>query len=307
MPIQVIADTGCDLPQTWLNRHGIPCLPGVIRHRGYRHNIQTYYDSRDDTFSRWLHDNGYLLRGTDISTDAPGEEYLISWAHEHCDPNSECFTITLDGSITNGLANWTRSSRKWSKETGGICIVFDSKTALSGQGLIVWAAIDLIKKHPGITGPQLADLLRPIADSQTTLIIVKDLSIMINRGAQKLKLPALKKFANLAVKISKRYPIFKSHVGFFKHLEAANYESAVARVLSDTCELIEQGRLEIPVVVVSYAISDVVEIDYYREFRRLRELCSENLIDLQVSRMSNAGAINLGQGALSISYLTSKT
>lgn len=334
MSVSVLTDTSCDMPVDWLDANEISCLPGIIKHRDYQHILRNYYDSRDDTFGRWLHDNGFLLSGSLILTDIPDRVYTQKWFNSTCNETGQYLFIAIDGALSASHSQLSLYCAQWrGLNPNGSAKVVDSKTALTGQGLIAWVAKYFLEHYgrskkqfeiignPGqsldleVAGDSemewfamseldaLIEYLKPVIEYQVTEVVVKDFAVIYSRGAKKLNLPVIKRFTGLAIKFSRKYPIFRAHKGFQQLRTSSNYTDALHLVFSEAADVVERGSLIFPVIIVSYAASEISALDRIDSFVRLKKVCSNGMVSLYFTRMSNAGAINLGMGAVSISYL----
>lgn len=145
MTYQILTDSCCDLPYTWLNEHHIPFIPMTVLLDG-----KEYFDDLGETFKAdWLIQQLQAGKMPTTSQINPGRymDFFRPYVEKNIPVLYLCFSSGLSGSY-----NSAQQAVELLKEDypHADITVFDTKNASLGEGLVVYYAAQLQKENKSL-------------------------------------------------------------------------------------------------------------------------------------------------------------
>jgi len=179
----IIVDTGCDLPQEYLDEHNIKSVPIPFEIDGVQHDLGRWQGITYEEFYTKLR-NGSIAR-----TALFGPEIYREAFTEYAARNEDLIVVTLSSSISNSYQNSNIAISELKEEYPNCNIyVVDSLTAAAGCGFIVMTAVR--KRAEGLSAGDVFEQLKDIPDRLFSLFTVNDL-MYLHRGGRGSKLQAI--------------------------------------------------------------------------------------------------------------------
>jgi len=303
----IVIDACCDVPPEFLKQPNVIVIPIPIRNG----DTISYMDHHDpQTSARYMRENtqGQSLHGKSEPMDA---EQMQAFFLDNCALDfDQVYCLTINSSIspiytsaTQGLDMALTAIRKCRHEADitrpFVCRVVDTQNLFSGEGIAAFLLQDLLQKplHP-------ADMFKEFikgVDSIHTYITAEDLAYAHKRisvrGDHIFNWASLLLGKALHVKPMVHYYHGKSElVGKFR-----GRSGVLSKIFSLIIGHVIAQRLKTPNVIISHAdtLGEIYKAD---TFSQLRTACEVHGVNLHIVPMSIAGMMNLGLGALTISF-----
>lgn len=303
----IVIDSACDLPVEYIKHHDIHILP-ISLHLGY----ELFKDVRDPEATQEFY-RKYLLEKTLDAETAPlsAEQIKELFLNELVLKYDRVLVVTITQTRSSIFANATEASYAILKEyrqyrqKAGIpgsfyLTVVDSKNLFTGVGVLVHEALRLLHEEH-LTFGTLRGAIEQLSQQVYGYLIPDDLFYIrhraIKKGEKSIGLIGYHFGSLLDFK-----PMIRFHRGIS---EVVGKERGFNRALISLCgitrQAIEQG-LATKVVNISYAGNPEI-IRRKRAFIELESYAKERSIEMLLSVMSTTAGINVGPGALALSYI----
>lgn len=303
----IVIDSACDLPPEYIEQHGIHILP-ISLHLGY----EQLKDVRDPEATQEFY-RKYLLEKTIEAETAPlsAEEIKHLFLNELVLKYDRVLVITITQTRSAIFANATEASyailkqyRKYRQKAGisgsFYLTVVDSKNLFTGVGVLVHEALRLLNED-GLAFGAVRGAIEQLSQQVYGYLIPNDLFYIRYRASKKgeksIGLLGYHFGSLLDVK-----PIIRFHRGSSEVVgKERGFNRALISLFGITRQAIDQG-LATQVVNISYAGNPEI-IRRKRAFIELETYAKERNIEILLSVMSTTGGINVGPGALALSYI----
>lgn len=307
MRIGLVVDSGCDLPKSFIDEHGILVLPISIRI-----GDELFVDDRDPQRIKEF----YQRQALDKSHDAESVPYTVEQIK---DLFLERVVIDFDYALVETVpksrspifANATEAShailrqykpirRKAGVEGPFALRVIDSQTLFAGQGVLAAETVRLIRA--GVKVNEIRQRIEGLASKATAYGVVPDIYYLRERARKKgdKSVSWLGAFLGTTLDIK---PILCARADeTFPAAKVRGFDNGVRRVFEHAAKCVERGLLA-PIVCVSYA-GDVEAVKQLPGYDLLSRAAQANNVQLLNSPMGLTGGVNIGPGAVSVGFIT---
>ena len=303
----VVIDSACDLPQTYIQSHGIHILP-ISLHFGY----DIFKDVRDPEATQAFYRKYLAEKTLDIET-APFsvEQIRALFLDELVLKYDRVLVITIAQTRSPIFGNASEASfavlkqyrerRQKAGLSGSFYLaVLDSKTLFSGEGVLVHEAVRLLEEQ-NLSFGALRNAVEQISQQVHAYLVPEDLFYLRHRGSKKGE----KTVGLLSYHFGSLLDI-KPLIEFYQgESQVVAKERGVDRALIKLFEIarraIDQG-LATRIINTSYA-GDLEIIRHKRAFVEFERYARERGIDVLLSVMSTTAGINVGPGAFALAYI----
>jgi DegV family protein with EDD domain len=308
MKIGVVIDSACDLPRSYIDKHGLAVLP-IRLHFGN----EIYVDERDPQSTMRFYQRYLAGKDTPSSTEPPTvEEVRNLFLDRLILEYDRVLAITVASSRSPTFDNVSQAAysvlneykpirEKAGREGSFALRVIDSKTLFTGQAVLVHETLRLIDQE------QLPlDKLRPRIEELSARVyahlIPEDLYYVYSKGREKgdrsVGWFSFKVGSALDMK-----PIIQMNRGESKAIKKIQgFDSAVGVLLDDTIEKIKAGRLLTKTVCMSYAGNPEI-IKKHPKYTLLVRAAKASGVETMLAVMSTTAGINVGPGSFSLAYI----
>lgn len=306
MRIGVVIDAACDLPRSFIDQHGIEVLP-IRVHFGDREFIDVRDANATMAFYRHYLANKEVVAETEpLSADEIRDLFLDQYVLKY----DHVLVITVTSSRSPIFENATKASfailsgykerRKQANVEGPFSLrVLDSKTLFTGQGVLVYEALRLLKE-----GNLSFDQLRPAVESFTqhvhAYLVPEDLVYVRTRarahGDRSVSWLGYQLGTLLDIK-----PILQAYRGQTGPVAKVHgFNAAVAQMFDMAVTEIKRG-LRTNVICMSYAGNPDV-IRQHPAYANFAKVAAAHGVELLLTVMSITAGINMGPGSFAIGY-----
>lgn len=302
----VVADSACDLPNDYIQNHGIEILPISVRLGG-----DLFVDVRDPKITMELYRQGIDVKGIDAESIPFTTEQIAQLLESRIAPRYEAaqiITITAtrspiyENARQASVIHMTRLKAARKASTGDEHFslrVLDSKTLFTGEAVLVYEAVRLLEQEQ-LPFTRLTARLEALRDKVYAYLIPRDLYYIHSRGKKKgdssVSWLSYKIGTLLDVK-----PVIQAHRGETEAVfKATGFDGALERLLQHAAGQIRRG-LSVPVVTMSYS-GNLSELGNHHMIRKFREFATRHRVETLLSVMSTTAAINVGPGSFSLAF-----
>lgn len=305
--IGLVIDSACDLPRSFIEQHGLEIMP-VVMHFGN----MTFKDLRDpeqtmDFYRRFVAAKDLEISTTPLSTKAIRDLFLDQLVLKY----DRVLVITVSSRRSPVFENATQASfmilsgYKERRRAAGLdeqfaLRVIDSKTLFTGQAVVVYEALRVIRGQDEIMFDKLRQHVENFSQNVHAYVVPKDLFFVRTRAHQK----GDKSVGWFKYKMGTMFdikPILKAYRGETDAVTTVRgYENAVHKLFEIAIQAVEGGLLT-KVVCMSYAGNpeEVKSFDGYDEFI---QCAMSHKVETLLSVMSTTAGIHVGPGAFSLAY-----
>ena len=179
----ILVDTNSDLPQEYMEQHGIEVIPIPFHIDGQQHSGGRWQEITDKEFYKALHDGS--VAGTALITPAA----YVDVFSEYAEQEKPLLVITLSSGLSGTYQNSVIALEDVRNRYPG-CEIYsvDSINAAGGAGLIAMLAVN--KRAEGLSAGETATWLEAKKHSCFALFTVDDL-MYLHRGGRLSKLSAV--------------------------------------------------------------------------------------------------------------------
>ena len=305
----LITDATCDLPETWLAKHGVLTLPFRVRNpRGSQTDGRSGaadIERRAEFYDRELTRAEPDAQALPLSVVGTGD-YILEHLQESTDFVLEIAQASRRGnaylnSLTaaqNLMLQHGRARRQQGIAAPFKMWVIDSSAALNGHGVLVCESARLL--DDGMTMPRVVQQIDSLRQHVQTLIVPADVSFFQRRSRIVGDAP-LHWLSYGVGKVLDRTPLVRAQGSSLSVIaQVRGYDMAVARAFDGVAQCVRAG-LAAPFVCVSFA-GDAASIRQWPAFIALQDACLSQQVTLHVATMSMSNALMVGRGALAISF-----
>lgn len=308
MQLGLVIDVSCDLPHDYLVKHQIQVIPSAL-HLGKGREIFDREPNRAQQFYQERIKEATMLEAESsaLSPDET-EAFLMERVVPFCD---NALVITLTSSRSKTFENVSAVAQKVlarSREVRGQrgpfhLRLFDSGSLFAGPGLLVYEILRL-NRLGGREITALRKRLEEVSPHVYAYLITPDLGFIRSRAQKRQD----KSIGGLSMMMAMAFdikPIFVVNQKETRPVaKGRGFEGAVSRLFDHASAQIRQGLL-INAVNISYAgpVQEITRLPVYKAFAAAAKTHG---VDVMVSIMSCAAAVNVGAGALSLAYCTQK-
>lgn len=306
MRIGLVVDSGCDLPKSFIDEHGILILPVSIR---LGDNV--IVDTRDPEQTRQFYAGDAVKEAHDSESIPFTVEQIkqlflekvvvdFDYALVETVPKSRSQIFTNATEASHAILREYKPIRKEAGVEGPFALrVTDSQTLFAGQGALAAETIRLIDSGMKIT--EIRQSVEVLASKATGYAVVPDIYYLHKRAKKRgdksvswagaIMGNALDIKPILCARGDETFPVAK----------VRGFEAGVEAIFQHAVRAIEKGLMA-PVVCVSYA-GDETRITSMPGFDKLAAAARAHDVQLLTSPMGLTGAVNIGPGALSVGMI----
>lgn len=301
----ILVDVACDLPQAWLDHHGVGVMPRVLKT-----STTEVVEDRDPARAQQLIamlDCGNFMSAqslplTPVATRDQMQRYMTTTPDAVLQvcvsaSRSKLFVNALSATQSLVLIH-NKVRRSVGKQAPLTAWVVDSLNALSGVGVTVAHAVML--RESGSPASEIAVTLNAFRRNVHTLVVLDDVSYAA-RAARNTERDSVSGWkAKLATWFNLK-PVV--HINSDRVRAVARHRGhhrAIEQTLRTTEAQLKLG-LATPFVCVGYA-GDLGSIESLEAYQSLKALCNRNRISLSLAVMSMTGVLSFGPRSLSVSF-----
>ena len=290
--VQLVVDSGCDLPDEFLRKYRVPVLPHSVSV-----GKDVFGDQRNPAQMNHFYSRSLVDRSRVVNSGPAGEpeiEQVIAKLIQQGQKDIVVQTINAANSPT--YANAQSVARKLGSESVQIHTV-DSHTLFSGQGLLALYTLSLIQK--GLNGAQIKSRAEEFGRKIVGYAAIRDVYYLRERGRQKNEKSVswLKAFMARSLDL---HPILSmTWQGSAVADTVKTYENCSERLFELAAEKIQGEGLLMPAIVVSIA-GPLQALEDVPGFKALEKLAIAHKVKIYRSVMSLSGGINLGPGTVAL-------
>lgn len=302
----IVVDTACDLPQAWLDHHGVAVMP-----RSIRFGNKTLTETRDrDTAMHVIKQ----LAGGEMSSAVSTPLAPLVMREEmqkHMQSGTEavlhlCFSARRSKHFVHALSATqslvlihNKVRRTLGQPSSLTAWVIDSVNAFGGIGVLLAYAVS--QRERGALAPNIAVSLNAFRNNVHTLVAPHDLAFVAKSARQYegSGIPAWKMSVATLLDLKPILHLCADRIQVLA--KSRGHVAAMNSIFNNVIDLVNKGALLSPFVAVSYA-GRLDEIENLTAYRNLRTLCSRHQVTLSLSVMSITGAVTLGPRALAVSF-----
>ena len=292
--VQLVVDSGCDLPDEFLRKFSIPVLP---------HSVSVGKDQFGDQRNPAQMAHFYSLNLVDRSRpvmSGPAEEDVIEQilTKQLAKGHKEIVIQTINAANSPTYANAAAVAGKLARNDVQIHTV-DSHTLFSGQGLLALYTLSLIQR--GLTGAQLKSRTEEFGRKITGYAAIKDVYYLRERARLKNEKSVSWLKAFVAKSLNLHPIVAMTYQGSAVADTVKEYDNCNRRLFELAMEKIRSDDLLMPAVMVSIA-GPLKDLEKVPGFRELETLAAEHKVKVYRSVMSLSGGINLGPGVVALAF-----
>lgn len=305
MRMGLAIDASCDIPQGFLEQHGVTVMPITVRV-----DSETFLDNRDPAEVRRFIDRKLGDRSHSAETEPCSVEEVQKLFLEKLVLEQDCvfcLTVTSTRSPINDHVNKAsfavlkhyRAAREQAGLSGQFLMrVIDTRNLFAGTAPAIVEAARLVQA--GETPPAIRERATYIANHSYGYMLPRDLYYLRARAKKKgdRSVGLFSAVLGSALDIKPLLRCFRGETGpagkvrGFEHGAQALFGYAVERV---------RAGLLVPAMCVSYG-GDLAELDPLPGYAALRTACAEHGVELMEAPMSITGMVNVGEGAITLGF-----
>ena len=305
--IGLVIDSACDLPRSYIEQQSIEIMPVIMRF-----GSMTFKDTRDpeqtmDLYRRFVAVKELDISTTPMSTKAIRDLFLDQLVLKY----DRVLVITASSNRSTVFENATQASfmilsgYKERRRAAGLdeqfgLRVIDSKTLFTGQAVVVYEALRVIRTQDDIMFDKLRQHVEGFSQNVHAYVVPQDLFYVRSRAHQKGE----KGVGWFKYQIGATFdlkPILKAYRGETEVVSTVRgYENAVRKLFNMAIDAINGGLLT-KVVCMSYA-GNPEEVKAFPGYDEFIQCAMQNKVETMLSVMSTTAGIHVGPGAFSLAY-----
>ncbi|WP_299599352.1 DegV family protein [uncultured Microbulbifer sp.] len=290
--VQLVVDSGCDLPDEFLRKYNIPVLP---------HSVSVgkdfFGDQRNPAQMAHFYTRSLVDRSRLVNSGPAGESEIEAVLAKLIRQGKKDIVVqTINGDNSPTYANAVRVANRLSNDSVQIHTV-DSHSLFSGQGLLALYTLSLIQK--GLSGAQVKSRTEEFGRKIVGYAAIKDVYYLRERGRQKNEKSVSWLKAFMARSLNLHPIISMTYQGSAVADTVKTYDGCTHRLFQRAEEKIVAGELLMPAVVVSIA-GPLSDLEKTPSFQSLVKTAAEHKVKIYRSIMSLSGGINLGPGIVAL-------
>lgn len=305
MRIGLVVDSACDLPRAYLDEHKVTILPISLKIDG-----RTLVDSRDPAGTAAFYAEHLGRKGQDAET-APltveeiRELFLSRLVIEY----DYVFGLTIAASRSPIFENATKAAlailnaykpvRQKANVQGPFAVrVIDTQNLFAGQGITAVECLRQIKA--GESANRIRERLEHLAEHTYGYMLPRDLYFLRARAQKKGDRSVGWLTAALGTALDLK-PVLRGFQGETGPVgKVRGFEEGAQKLFAFTIDRIRAGLMT-PTVCLSYG-GELREMEALPGYSDLVRACKGSKVELFTSVMSMTGAVNVGEGALTVAF-----
>ncbi|MDH5516339.1 MAG: DegV family protein [Gammaproteobacteria bacterium] len=308
MPISVCiaVDSACDLAASIMRINAVEILPISVKTQN-----KTFVDVRDPILTTEFYKNDLADKNFDAQTrpytaaemSTRIEQELVLKADEVLvmtinSARSEIFQNVRDAVFVS-KPKFRKIRQQSDKSTSFKIEVFDTGTMFTGQAILAYEAIRLVKQER-LRPAQIVTKLEAIKDRVRAYVLPKDLFFLKNRASKKGD-KSVSWFSYQVGTLLNVKPIIECYKGETAASDKVmGFEKGLEKLFDKARAAVRTG-LTINVISKSYA-GNLKDIKDTRQYSDFKEFLANREVPSMLAVMSTTAAINVGPGAFSIAY-----
>lgn len=302
----IAVDSACDLPRSFIDAHDVRILPITLKL-----GAQNFLDTRDPRRTVQLYAGGHLEKhvtaeSEPLSAEGISEiierellaEYDNVLAVAISSKRSDIYKNLL-AAVYASTPKFKELRQEYGKSPNFKIRVIDSETLFTGQGLLIYEAVRLLKQHQ-LSLRELAESLEQLRPTIRSYLVPESLYHLKSRASAK----GDRSVGWLSYKVGNMLdikPIVEARNGLTGAIDKVRgFDEGLNNLLERARAGIEQG-LTIKAVNMSYA-GDPKKIENTEAYRSFKTFAQDHGVTTLLSVMSSTGAINVGPGAFSVAF-----
>lgn len=303
MRMGLAIDASCDIPQKFLDDHGVTVMPITVRV-----DREIFLDDRSPAeiqrfIDRKLGDRGHSAETEPCSVEEIQRLFLEKLVLEQdC---VFCLTVTATRSPVNDHVNKAsfavlkhyREAREKAGLSGQFLMrVIDTRNLFAGTAPAIVEAARLIGL--GETPPAIRERVTHIANHSYGYMLPRDLYYLRARAKKKgdRSVGLFSAVLGSALDIKPLLRAFRGETGPVGKVRG--FEHGAESLFGYAARRVRAGLL-VPAVCISYG-GDLAELDKLPGYAALRATCAEHGVELMEAPMSITGMVNVGEGAITL-------
>ncbi|WP_237060098.1 DegV family protein [Microbulbifer sediminum] len=300
--VQLVVDSGCDLPDEFLRKFSIPVLPHTVSV-----GKDVFGDQRNPAQMAHFYTLSLVDRSHQIVTGpAPMAEIESMLQAAIKKGHNDIVVQTINAANSPTYANAVAAAENLTTRgaDGSVRVhTVDTHSLFSGQGLLALYTLSLIRR--GLDGAQVATKAEEFRRKVHGYAAIRDVYYVRKRARSKNE-NSISWLKAMAARLLKLNPILSMHhEGSTVTDTLRGYDRCTEALFRLAVDKIRAGELLMPIVMVSIAgkLSDLEKVPGYQ---LLKSVAEEHQVKIHQSVMSLSGGINLGPGTVSLA-LASET
>jgi DegV family protein with EDD domain len=305
MRMGLTIDASCDLPQAFLQEHGILVMPITIRV-----NDETFTDNRDPVEVQRFIDRRLGSRSHSAETEPTTADEVQKLFLDRLVIEQDCvFSLTVTATRSPIHDNVVRASfavlrgYRAVREPAGVpgpflMRVIDTRSLFAGTAPAVWEAARMIAadENPAM----IRERLNHVANHTYAYMMPRDLYYLRARAKKKndRSVGLFSAMLGSALDIKPILRCFRGETGPVG--KARGFEQGAQQLFDYAAARVRAGLI-VPVVGVSYG-GDLAVLSSLPGYAGLRTACEECGVTLLEAPMSITGMVNVGEGAVTLGF-----
>lgn len=295
--IQLVVDSGCDLPDEFLRRFSIPVLPHTVTV-----GKDTFGDQRNPAQMAHFYTLSLVDRSRHIASGPAGSGEIEQILHDLVGKGHKDILVQTINSANSPTYRNTRSAARRLLHSDGVdddvaIHTVDSHTLFSGQGLLALYTLSLIQR--GLSGAEIADKTEDFGRRIRGYAAIRDVYYVRERARSKNE-DSIGWLKAMAAQTFDLHPILcMEHTGSSVTKTLRGFDQCTEALFELAADKIRAGELLVPMVLVSIA-GRLEDLPRTAGFTALEQVAKEQGVKIYRSVMSLSGGINLGPGTVAL-------
>ncbi|MFI2812770.1 MULTISPECIES: DegV family protein [Microbulbifer] len=300
--VQLVVDSGCDLPDEFLRKFSIPVLPHTVSV-----GKDVFGDQRNPAQMAHFYTLSLVDRSHQIVTGpAPTAEIENTLRGLVQKGQTDIVVQTINAANSPTYANAVAAAENLAAHgTNGSVQVHtvDTHSLFSGQGLLALYTLSLIRR--GLDGAQVATRTEEFRRKVHGYAAIRDVYYVRERARSKNE-NSISWLKAMAARLLKLNPILSMHhEGSTVTNTLRGYDRCTEALFRLAADKIRGGELLMPIVMVSIA-GKLEDLEKVPGYQLLKTAAAENDVKIYHSVMSLSGGINLGPGTVALALAADK-
>ncbi|AOS97458.1 DegV domain-containing protein [Microbulbifer aggregans] len=300
--VQLVVDSGCDLPDEFLRKFSIPVLPHTVSV-----GKDTFGDQRNPAQMAHFYTLSLVDRSHQILTGPAPTGEIESIIKELVRKGRKDIIVqTINGTNSPTFANAEVAVKNLTATSANDEVnvhAVDSHTLFSGQGLLALYTLSLIQR--GLEAGEIKKRAEEFRRNIHGYAAIKDVYYVRERARSKNE-NSISWFKAMAARMLKLHPILSiHHSGSTVTDTIRGFENCTQSLFQLAIDKIRAGELLMPSIVVSIA-GKLQDLDKVPGFAALEQVAREHKVKVYKTVMSLSGGINLGPETVALALASDK-
>lgn len=305
MRVGIAIDVTTDVSHEFVTENDIYVLPSTLR-RGKERTVlgrdpdvlREFYRSHDGGVQ---HDSESIALSVKEVEDLFLRKLVLDYDYVFLITLSSTHSLTYDNAHKASftiLESYT-SVRESGDVVGPFALrVVDSQNLFAGPGVLAWEAVRMVRAN--VAPVEIRKRLDELAPHVYNFTVPSELMSLRMRGAERGD-DSISWFRYTLATLFNVKPVIRTNRSMSVPIATIrHFDNAVERVFIHGAAQIRRGLL-VPVIGVSYG-GDTDKLRAMPGFAEFSKVAAEHGVELMLSVMSPAAAINIGAGAVSLAY-----